>query len=103
MTNLHTMYKKKKTIGDGMEEIKVDTYRAMTVKHAAPLPWLVRLVVSSRCWLGWSSLRGVGWAGRLFAVLAGLVVSSRCWLGWSSRRVVGWAGHLVVSAWLVVS
>jgi hypothetical protein len=63
-----------------MEEIKVDTCLAKTVKHAAPLPWLVRLVVSSLCRLGWSSLRGVGWAGRL-------VVSSRCRLGWSSRGV----------------
>jgi hypothetical protein len=70
-----------------MEEIKVDTCLAKTVKHAAPLPWLVRLVVSSLCRLGWSSLRSVGWAGRLFAVLAGLVVSSRCRLGWSSRGV----------------
>jgi hypothetical protein len=69
----------------------MDTYRAMTVKHAAPLPWLIWLVVSSRCRLGWSSHRGVGWAGRLIAVLAGLVVSSRCRLGWSSHRGVGWA------------
>jgi hypothetical protein len=58
----------KNKIENGVEEKKMDTCRAMTVEHAAPLSSLVRLTWSSRC---------VGWAGRL----AG-------WgLGWSSRRL----------------